>query len=146
MNVVKRYIGILLGSLLLLPFLVGAAEYDAGVQAKVILQTETMSNGEPIRYTDTDHPKVTVMTVDVAPGARTGWHSHPVAVYAYVLSGRLTVEIEGGRTVEFSEGEAIIEVVKVRHNGINHGKIPVKLVVFYLGGKGIPNVIKADKP
>lgn len=127
-------------------FLVCAAEYDAGVQGKVILQTETMSNGKPVDYPDTDHPKVTVMIVDIAPGAQTGWHSHPMAVYAYVISGQLTVSIEGGKTAEFKEGEAIIEVVNLRHNGINHGKSPVKLVVFYLGGKGIPNVMKADAP
>lgn len=146
MKLIKSHVGMALGFLLLIPFLAGAAEYEAGVQAKVILQTETMSNGEPVRYTDTDHPKVTVMIVDIAPGARTGWHSHPVAVYAYVLSGQLTVEMEGGKTNEFKEGEAIIEVVNTRHNGINKGNVPVKLVVFYLGGKGIPNVIKADKP
>lgn len=146
MKAVNGCVGLLLGSLLLLPFTAGAAEYDAGVQAQVILQTETMSNGDPIRYTDTDHPKVTVMTVEIAPGARTGWHSHPVAIYAYVLSGHLTVEMEDGKIAEFGEGEAIIEVVKLKHNGANNGKTPVKLVVFYLGGKGIPNVIKADKP
>jgi len=123
-----------------------AGEYDSGVQGKIILETEKMSNGEPIDYQDTDHPRVTVMTVDIAPGAKTGWHSHPMPVYAYVMSGRLTVQLEGGKTTEFKKGEAIIEVVNLRHNGINRGKIPVKLVVFYLGGKDVPNVIKADKP
>ena len=132
--------------LLMMPFGAGAGEYDSGVQGKIILETEKMSNGEPIDYQDTDHPRVTVMTVNIAPGAKTGWHSHPMPVYAYVMSGRLTVQIEGGKTTEFKKGEAIIEVVNLRHNGINRGKIPVKLVVFYLGGKDIPNVIKADKP
>jgi len=125
---------------------VDAAEYDAGVQGKVILQTETTSGGDPISYLKTDKPKITVMTVDIAPGAKTGWHSHPMPVYAYVISGQLSVEIEGGKTAEFKEGEAIIEVVNKRHNGTNHGNIPVKLVVFYVGGKEIPNVIKSDKP
>ena len=137
---------VLIGFLLLTPFLAGAGEYNSGVQGKVILQTETSSNGDPIDYPDTEHPKVTVMKVDIAPGAQTGWHSHPMAVYAYVLSGQLTVEIEGGKTIEFKEGEAIVEVVKLKHNGTNCGKIPVKLVVFYLGGKDIPNVIKAEPP
>lgn len=146
MKRIKKSVSILIGGLLLLPFLAGATEYDAGVQGKVILQTETTSNGDPVRYTETDHPKITVMTVTIAPGAQTGWHNHPVAVYAYVLSGMLTVEIEGGKTVVFREGDAIVEVVNTRHNGINKEKVPVKLVVFYLGGKGIPNVIKADKP
>lgn len=132
--------------LMLTPFCARAADYDTGVQGKVILQTEKMSNGEPIDYLDADHPKVTVMTIEIAPGAQTGWHSHPIEVYAYVISGHLTMFIEGGKTVEFNEGEAIIEVVKLRHNGVNNGKVPVKLVAFYLGAKGVPNVMKADKP
>ncbi len=137
---------IFIGLFLWSSYPVDAAEYDAGVLGKVILQTETTSNGDPIFYPKTDKPKITVMTVDIAPGAETGWHSHSISVYAYVLSGKLSVEIEGGKTVEFKEGEAIIEVVNTRHNGINKGTVPVKLVVFYLGGKGIPNVIKADTP
>lgn len=146
MLLIKSRAWVLVGVMLLLPFGAAAAEYDAGVQAKVILQTETMSNGQPIDYLDTDHPKVTVMIVDIVPGAQTGWHSHPVAVYAYVIAGKLTVQIEGGKVSDFKEGEAIIEVVNLKHNGINNGKIPVKLVVFYLGAKDVPNVMKADNP
>jgi len=142
----KLKIWMLAGLLVIMPFPARAADYDAGVQGKVILQTETMSNGEPIQYPDADHPKVTVMTIDIAPGAQTGWHSHPIPVYAYVISGHLTVYMEGGKTAEFKEGDALVEVIKLKHNGINNGKIPVKLVAFYLGAKGIPNVMKADKP
>lgn len=146
MNGMKIRVFVLIVFLFLLPFGAGAGEYGSGVQGKVILQTETMSNGEPIDYPAIDHPKVTVMIVDIAPGAETGWHSHPVSVYAYVMSGRLTVQMEGGKTSEFKDGEAIVEVVNLKHNGINRGNIPVKLVVFYLGGKDLPNVIKADNP
>jgi quercetin dioxygenase-like cupin family protein len=142
----REWVLILIGFLLLTPFWVAAGEYDAGVQGKVILQTEATSNGDPITYLNADHPKITVMTVDIAPRAKTGWHSHPVPVYAYVMSGQLTVEIEGGAKTKFKKGDAIIEVVNVRHNGINNGKIPVRLVVFYTGGKDIPNVMKAEKP
>lgn len=142
----KYKIWMLVGLLLILSLPAHAAEYETGVKANVILQTEKMSNGEPIDYLDADHPKVTVMTIEIAPGAQTGWHSHPIEVYAYVISGCLTMSIECGKTVEFKEGEAIIEVVKFKHNGVNNGKIPVKLVVFYLGAKGVPDVMKTDKP
>ncbi|MDD3250531.1 MAG: cupin domain-containing protein [Smithellaceae bacterium] len=140
----RVWIGFVL--LLLMPPGAWAGEYNAGVQSRIILQTEKMSNGEPIDYLDTDRPQVTVMTVDIAPDSSTGWHSHPMPVYAYVLAGQLTVEIEGGKTAEFREGDAIIEVVNLRHNGTNHGKVPVKLVVFYLGAKDVSNVIRADRP
>jgi len=142
----KNLVWIGLALLVLMPLWAWAGEYNAGVQSKIILQTETMSNGEPIDYLDTDRPQVTVMAVDIAPGAITGWHSHPMPVYAYVMAGQLTVEIEGGKAAEFKEGDAIIEVVNLKHNGTNHGKVPVKLLVFYLGAKDIPNVIKGNRP
>ena len=143
---VKRLTFIILGFLLTLAPAAFAAEYDTGVKANVVLQTETTSIGDPIIYLKSDKPKITVMTVDIACGAQTGWHHHPVPVYAYVTSGKLTVEFQGGRFAEFKEGDAIIEVVNVLHNGVNRGDVPVKLVVFYTGGKDIPNVIKSDKP
>ena len=58
----------------------------------------------------------------------------------------LTDEQLRAKTAEFKEGDAIIEVVKLKHNGTNHGKVPVKLVVFYLGAKDVSNVIRADRP
>jgi quercetin dioxygenase-like cupin family protein len=85
------------------------------------------------------------MTVELAPGAETGWHEHPVPVYGYVVSGSLSVELENGKLISFSAGEAIIEVVNTMHNGRNSGAVPVKLAVFYLGAEGIPNVVRKTK-
>jgi len=123
-----------------------ASEYHSGVQAKVLLKTSTTSNGDPIAYLKTEQPEITVMAVTIAPGAETGWHSHPVPVYAYVTSGSLTVHIDGKSSRTFNAGEAIVEVVNVRHNGINTGSIPAQLIVFYAGAKNTPNVITASAP
>jgi quercetin dioxygenase-like cupin family protein len=82
------------------------------------------------------------MTVDLASGAETGWHSHPIPVYAYVLSGVLDVELEDGQVITYRSGDAIIEVVNTLHNGRSQGPDPVRLAVFYTGVVGIPNVIK----
>jgi quercetin dioxygenase-like cupin family protein len=65
-----------------------------------------------------------------------------VPVYAYVLSGDLTVEMENGEKREYRENEAIFEAVGTPHNGKNAGKIPVKLVVFYTGEEGKPVTLK----
>jgi len=130
--------------LFLTPFLISAGEYDSGVKAKVILKTATTGNGEPIAYLKTENPEITAMTVDIAPGAETGWHSHSVPVYAYVMSGSLTVNIEGNITRKFNPGDVIIEVVNTRHNGVNEGKVPVSLIVFYTGARDMPNVIKSS--
>lgn len=121
-----------------------AAGYSSGVSAKVLTKTSLTADGQKIVYLQTDKAEVTAMTVDIAPGAETGWHKHPVPVYAYVLSGELTVELEGGQRLRYGTGAAIIEVVNTLHNGKNSGAEPVKLAVFYLGAEGVPNVIKPE--
>lgn len=132
--------------LLLTPIMVGAGEYNSGVQARVLLETTKTSNGQPIQYLQTEKPEVTVMEVVIAPGAQTGWHKHPVPVYAYVVSGILDVNIEGSKSTQFKEGDVVIEVMNVRHNGINNGKAPVKLIVFYTGSLDLPEVVKTTAP
>ena len=82
------------------------------------------------------------MTVDLAPGTETGWHKHAIPVYAYVLSGVIEVELEGGQRISYKTGDVIIEVVNTFHNGSNRGIEPVRLVVFYTGIKNQPNVIR----
>lgn len=132
--------------LILVPFLANAGEYAGGVQARVVLKTTSTGNGSPIAYLNTDNPEITVMKVDIKPGAETGWHTHSVPVYAYVISGSLTVNIEGHKSLGFKAGDVIIEVMNTRHNGINKGKVPVNLIVFYTGAKDMPNVFKSTAP
>jgi quercetin dioxygenase-like cupin family protein len=55
----------------------GAADNQGGVSAKVLKKTTLTGNGQKIIYPATDKAEVTAMLVDVAPGAETGWHSHP---------------------------------------------------------------------
>lgn len=124
----------------------GAAEYGGGVQAKVVLKSTVTSNGARIAYPVTDRPEVTAMTVTIAPGAETGWHSHPVPVYAWMLDGELTVDVEGGKSYRFTAGDPIIEVVNTRHNGRNTGKVPARLAVFYTGIEGKPSVVRTPAP
>jgi len=129
-------------------FLIGpsasAADYNSGVSAKVLKKTSVTGNGQKITYPNTDRAEVTAMLVELAPGAETGWHKHPVPVYAYVVSGNLSISLEDGTLLSFGAGDAIIEVVNTLHNGENRGVEPVKLAVFYLGIEGSPNVIKPE--
>jgi len=118
--------------------------YNAGVTAKVLQQTTVTSNGQPIAYPQTGKAEVTAMTVELAPGSGTGWHQHPVPVYAYVVAGTLTVELEDGTSRTYGPDEAVVEVVHTLHNGRNDGAGPVKLAVFYLGSEGMPNVVKQE--
>lgn len=119
-----------------------AADYSSGVTAKVLKRTTVTGNGQQIIYPVTDRAEVTAMTVDLAPGSETGWHKHPVPVYAYVIAGTISVELEDGTQLTYKAGDAIIEVVNTLHNGRNKGTEAVKLAVFYLGVAGMANVIK----
>lgn len=122
-----------------------AADYNPGVTSKILLKSTATGIGQKIVYPQTDRAEVTAIAVELAPGAETGWHKHPAPVYAYVVSGSLSVELEEGKLLSFGAGEAIIEVVDTMHNGRNMGSEPLKLAVFYLGAEGTPNVIKKSK-
>jgi len=121
--------------------IVSGAEYE-GIKATQIKKTSTASNGQMLQYLRTEKPEVTVLIVEIPAGAETGWHQHPVPVYAYMLSGTIAVEMESGEKYDFREGDTIIEVMNTPHNGRNSGTVPANLVVFYTGEQGGPNTVK----
>lgn len=118
------------------------AGYSGGVSSRLLKQTTVTANGQKIVYPATDKPEITASLVEIGPGAETGWHKHPVPVYAYMLEGELEVELENGTRIVYKAGDAIIEVVDTFHTGKNRGQIPARLVVFYTGSAGQPNVIR----
>jgi quercetin dioxygenase-like cupin family protein len=120
------------------------AEEYRNVEVKKLITSSTSSNGDPLSYLQTSKPEVTALVVHFPPGGSTGWHKHPVPVYAYVLEGELTVELKDGRTFMFRKGDAILEVMNTLHNGYNYGSAPVSLVVFYTGAAGVPNVVREE--
>lgn len=124
----------------------GAEGYKPAIRVSPLLRTSTTAAGQPIAYPRTDAPEVTAVLVEIPPGAETGWHKHPFPCYAYVLSGELTVEMEGGRTNRIAAGQALVEAVNVLHNGRNTGGEPAKLVLFVTGEKGKPFTVRTAAP
>lgn len=120
--------------------------YAAGVRSRQVLKTGVAADGKRLAAPRAEDPELTVLEVDLAAGAETGWHLHPVPVYAYVLEGELTVALATGAARTYRKGDAIPEAVDLAHNGRNAGPAPVRLVVFYLGAKGVPNVVKQPPP
>jgi len=137
----KRQAVFILFLLLILPSIVLGEEYK-NVEVTKLITSTTASNGQPLNYLQTANPEVTALIVSVPPGGSTGWHQHPVPVYAYMLDGTLNVEIKGGKTYVFKKGDAILEVMNTLHNGYNSGLEHATLVVFYTGAVGVPNVVK----
>ncbi|AGA92069.1 cupin domain-containing protein [Thioflavicoccus mobilis 8321] len=125
--------------------LADADGYAAGVSSVILERGTTTADGAPIAYPCTDRPEVTAAEVTIAPGAETGWHKHPIPLYAYVQQGELEVRLDDGRVSSFHGGDVIFEVVDTWHNGKNVGDDEVKLIVFYLGIAGEPTTIKRNQ-
>lgn len=83
-------------------------------------------------------PEISVLRIEIAPGAQLPLHRHPVINAGYLLSGALTVMKENGETLHLKAGEAVIEVVNTWHYGKNEGDTPAVIVVFYAGSAGTP--------
>lgn len=114
---------------------VNALDPSATIKATTLLKTTTSWDGRPIQYPP-GQAEVTGMLIEIAPGAETGWHLHPVPSFGLLLEGELEVTLKNGAVKHLMAGEAIAEVVNTLHSGRNPGSVPVKLVVFYAGTVG----------
>lgn len=118
--------------------LCGEKVYNAGVESKQVLLSTTNALGKSLKYPSAKTPEVTGIKVTIPPGQETGWHTHSVPGYAYVISGELTIEYAGGLSKTFKAGEAFSEVVDTAHNGRNKGAEDVVLIAFFTGDRGVP--------
>lgn len=119
------------------------SEYQSDVKVTPLLKTTSTSAGQPITYPS--QPEVTALEVEIAAGKETGWHSHPVPGYGYILSGSVVIELEGGEQSRFNAGDAFVEVINTMHNGKNLGPDPVRILVFFSGEAGKPYTVRATK-
>lgn len=122
----------------------GFAQYNKAILIEPILKTDTTSIGQKIIFPASENEEVTILKVTIPPGASTGWHKHENPVFAYVLKGTLSVDVEKGKTKQFHENSCFAEVVNTYHNGSNKGKDDVILIAFYLGEKGRALSVKKE--
>jgi len=108
----------------------------------IISQTTANAIGQPIAYPSEGTPEVTAFVVEMAPGEATPWHSHPVPLLGYLLSGELTVYQVTGETRVVSTGGVSMESVGVVHKGVNEGAVPLKMIVFVVGLKDVPYTVE----
>lgn len=105
-----------------------------------LLSTGKNIVGETIRYPQ-GNAHVTAAIVTLAPGGRTIAHRHGVPLFAYILSGELTVDYGAHGTRTYKQGDAFLEAMDVTHFGINRGAEPVRILAVYMGADGAKNVI-----
>lgn len=113
---------------------------------RTILSTSDTVAGEAIRYPTGAPARVTAVEITLQPGQQTGWHTHPVPLFGYVLEGELTVDYgaKGKRT--FRRGDALVEAMNEAHNGRNTGKGPMRILAVFMGDQGQPGTLAAQPP
>ena len=129
----------------LLAFL-GAPTVEADDYKRVqpLLDTTTTNLGQPLVYPEDGAPQIKSLIVTLEPGEETGWHSHPVLTYGYVLTGEVTIDYgEAGRK-SYRAGDSFIEAFEHEHNGHNSGDGPMSVLVVFMGTTDLPDVVKSD--
>jgi len=114
------------------------SQYNKDVVLEPVLKTDTTSIGQKIVYPSFQNDEVSIVKVTIPSGKSTGWHKHNFPVFAYVLQGTLTVEIENRKSLQFQQNSSFSEVINTLHNGINNGKEDVILIAFFMGEKDKP--------
>ena len=112
----------------------GSIGSDGSVRAVEVLRTSQTWAGSPFTFPQ-GPSEIVGVTVELAPGGETGWHSHPVPSFAFVMAGTLEVELANGTVKRIQSGEAFSEVIDLEHNGRNVGHEPAKLIVFYAASR-----------
>ena len=118
--------------LVCLPFSAHALDNSSAVKVTPLLKTTTSWDGKPIVYPQ-GQAEVTMLIIEFAPGAQTGWHEHPVPSFAYILEGSLEVTLGTGEKKQLHAGDSAAEVVNTLHNGRALDGKSVKLLVMYAG-------------
>lgn len=133
-------------TLILLAFIsLTAKSQYSGLNIKELLRTDTTSIGQKITYPEFADPEVTMLKITIPPGKSTGWHKHNIPVFAYVVKGVLTVELEDHQIKKFKEESTFAEMRNTYHNGSNMEDTDLVLIAVYLGGKGQKLSIPKEK-
>ena len=108
------------------------------VVAKELAKTSQSWNGASLPAYPQGQPQITILRISIPAGARLDVHSHPVINAGVLISGELTVITKDGKTLQLKAGDPIVEVVNTSHYGMNEGKVPAEIIVFYAGTVDMP--------
>jgi quercetin dioxygenase-like cupin family protein len=113
---------------------------------RMVLSTGSTVTGEPVRYPSGAPAQITAVEITLQPGQQTGWHTHPVPLFGYIIEGELTVDYgtKGKRT--YLKGDGLAEAMNEAHNGHNMGPHPVKILAVFIGMEGVQGTAPASPP
>jgi quercetin dioxygenase-like cupin family protein len=116
----------------------------ANIQVQVLAKTGKSWNGKELPRYPKGKPEITVLRIRIPPGAELPLHEHPVINAGVLLRGELTVITQNHQTLHLKAGDPIVEVVDTWHFGVNEGKTPAEIIVFYAGTPDLPITVKKD--
>jgi quercetin dioxygenase-like cupin family protein len=89
--------------------------------------------------------EITIEHYSFPPGWVGGKHYHTGPVYVYVLEGSFATDEQGKERQNFKAGELYREPIGTPMQARNlNASEPLKILVFQVGPKGEPLMIKAD--
>ncbi|MCB2426786.1 cupin domain-containing protein [Methylophaga pinxianii] len=103
-----------------------------------LLQSEVDVLGQPLVY-PSGTPRVTSDIITLAPGEAGKPHIHQIPMFAYVLSGVISVDYGDHGVRTYKQGEALMEAQNMVHFGFNNSSDPVSLLVVYIGSAELSN-------
>ena len=115
-------------------------------EVRTVLSTGSTVTGEPIRYPSGAPAQITVVEITLQPGQQTGWHTHPVPLFGYVLEGELTVDYGAKGERIYRKGDALAEAMNEAHNGRNAGLVRMKILAVFIGIEGTQASVPASPP
>ena len=86
-------------------------------------------------------PALYAYNIVIKPGQKTGWHKHAVPLYAYILSGSLTVDYGSKGSRVFEKGMSYIEAIDWCHRGYVSGDEEAVIFGMYMAQVD-PNEVK----
>jgi quercetin dioxygenase-like cupin family protein len=108
---------------------------------KELVKTTKSWDGELLPAYPHGQPQITILRISIPAGTQLHTHNHPVINAGVLLSGQLTVATKDGKVLHLKAGDPIVEVVNTLHYGMNQGKVPAEIVVFYAGAIDTPITI-----
>jgi quercetin dioxygenase-like cupin family protein len=113
---------------------------------RTVLSTGDTVIGEPLRYPTGAPAKLTALEITLQPGQQTGWHTHPVPLFGYILEGELTVDYGPKGQRVYRKGDGLAEAMTEAHNGRNLGQTPVTILAVFMGEEGAQVSAPASPP
>ncbi|MBX3667729.1 MAG: cupin domain-containing protein [Rhodocyclaceae bacterium] len=112
-----------------------ALEPEPGVVSTELLKSTTAWDGLPIVY-PAGPAQLSAQRINLAAGARTGWHEAAVPAVIYVLEGGVEFRRRDGQRLQVQAGHAVAVPARELHDARPTDGKPAQMLIIYVGAEG----------